>query len=95
MNLLAFKQAILFKKLIYMPCNRLSFAVGVGGEEDFVRVFLKGALVNIKEKNPNLSLSYNYYKNSDIIQSIKILGVSTIEEFDLITSKIQELLANN
>ena len=63
--------------------------------EDFVRVFLKGALVTIKEKSPNLSLSYSYYKNSDIIQSIKILGASTIEEFDLITSKIQELLANN
>jgi len=60
--------------------------------EDFIHVFLKGALVQIKENNPNLNVSYNYYKNSNLIQLITIDGVNTIEEFDLITLKIQELL---
>lgn len=60
--------------------------------DDFIHVFLKGALVQIKESNPNLDVRYIYYKNSNLIQSIIINGANTIEEFDLITQKIQELL---
>lgn len=60
--------------------------------EDFINIFLKEALVEIKETNPNLEVSYKYKKNSDIIKSIRIIGISTIEQFDLITLKIQELL---
>ncbi len=60
--------------------------------EEFIQIFLKGALVQIKENNPNLNVSYKYYKNSNLIQHITIDGINTIEEFDLITLKIQELL---
>jgi hypothetical protein len=61
--------------------------------EDFVRIFLKGALIKIKENNPNLTVSYGYFKNSDIIESINISNLNSIKEYDLITSKIRELLA--
>lgn len=61
--------------------------------EDFVRIFLKGALIKIKESNPNLSVSYNYYKNTDMIGSMNISNLNSIKEYDLITSKIRELMA--
>jgi len=62
--------------------------------EDFVRIFLKGALIKIKESNPNLSVSYIYYKNTDKIESMNISNLNSIKEYDLITSKIRELLAS-
>jgi len=60
--------------------------------EEFIQIFLKGALVQIKENNPNLNVTYGYYKNSNLIHNITIDGINTIEEFDLVTLKIQELL---
>lgn len=60
--------------------------------EDFIRIFLKGALIKIKESNPNLNVSYNYFKNSDMIESINISNLNSIKQYDLITSKIRELL---
>ncbi|MBN1801062.1 MAG: hypothetical protein JW891_06105 [Candidatus Lokiarchaeota archaeon] len=60
--------------------------------ESFIRVFIKEALVKVKEKNPDLNVTYEYLKKSDLISLIKILNVSTIDDFDLITSKIQDLL---
>ncbi len=62
--------------------------------EDFVRIFLKGALIKIKESNPTLSVSYNYYKNTDMIERMNISNLNSIKEYDLITSKIRELLAS-
>ncbi len=61
--------------------------------EDFVRIFLKGALIKIKESNPTLSVSYNYYKNTDMIERMNISNLNSIKEYDLITSKIRELMA--
>lgn len=61
--------------------------------EDFIRIFIKGALIKIKETNPNMSLKYNYYKNTDLIEYINITNISSIKEYDLITTKIRELLA--
>jgi len=52
--------------------------------ERFINVFLKGALIRIKENNPNLSINY---------QHITISNLSSIEDYDLITEKIRELLA--
>jgi len=60
--------------------------------EDFINVFLRGALIKIKEKNPDLKLSYNYFKNTDIIESIEISNLITINDYDLITLKIKQLL---
>ena len=60
--------------------------------EKFINVFLKGALIRIKENNPNLSISYRF-KNTDKIEYITISNLSSIEDYDLITAKIRELLA--
>ncbi len=60
--------------------------------ENFVNIFLRGALIPIKERNSNLDVKYNYYKNTDIIESISITDLKSIEDYDLITNKIQELL---
>jgi len=61
--------------------------------EDFIRLFIRGALFKIKEKNPELSLKYDYYKKSDLIESIHIANLTSINDYDIITSKIRELLA--
>jgi len=61
--------------------------------EDFIRLFIRGALFKIKEKNPELSLKYDYYKKSDLIESIHITNLTSINDYDIITSKIRELLA--
>ena len=60
--------------------------------ERFINVFLKGALIRVKENNPNLSISYRF-KNTDKIEYITISNLSSIEDYDLITEKIRELLA--
>jgi len=61
--------------------------------EDFIGIFLRGALLKIKDINPDLDLNYDYFKNSKLIERIKISNLKTIQEFDLITSKMRELLA--
>ncbi|MCP4762274.1 MAG: hypothetical protein GY870_10875 [archaeon] len=60
--------------------------------EDFIRIFLKGALVILKENHPKLSLNYAHLENSDIIKLISISNVNSIEAYDLITNKMRELL---
>ena len=60
--------------------------------ENFINIFLKGALIKIKENNPNLSISYRF-KKTDKIEYINISNLSSIEDYDLITVKIRELLA--
>ena len=59
--------------------------------EDFINIFLRGALIKIKEKNPNLKLSYKYFKNTNIIENIEISNLNSINDYDLITSKIRQL----
>jgi hypothetical protein len=61
--------------------------------ESFIRIFLKGALIKIKEKNPNLKVSYNFYKNTDKIEYIHLSNLNSMSDYDLITSKIRELLS--
>lgn len=60
--------------------------------EKFINIFLKEALIKIKENNPNLSISYQF-RNVDKIEYINISNLSSIEDYDLITAKIRELLA--
>jgi len=60
--------------------------------EAFIRTFLKEALLKIKDTSPDLALDYEYFKNSDVIECIIITNLKSIEEFDLITSKMRELL---
>ena len=62
--------------------------------EIFIRTFLKGALIKIKETNQDMSLNYEYFKNSELIERIIISQLKSIDEYDLITSKMRELLAS-
>jgi hypothetical protein len=59
----------------------------------FINLFLRGALIKIKENNPNLSVSYSFFKNTDKIEYIHISNLHSIKDYDLITQKIRELLA--
>lgn len=60
--------------------------------EDFIGIFLREALLPIKDKNPELELNYRYYKDSNIIENIEILNIKSIKDFDLIVAKLRELL---
>ena len=46
--------------------------------EDFIRTFLKEALLKIKDQNPDLELHYEYFKNTDIIESLHIVNLNTL-----------------
>ena len=61
-------------------------------DEEFVNIFLRGALIPIKEKYPEMNLEYSHFKNSNIIEKIGISNITSINDYDLITSKIRELL---
>jgi len=61
--------------------------------EDFIQIFLKGALIKIKENNPKLSVDYNYFRKSGFIEKMSIKGLKSIKDYDIITSKMRELLA--
>ena len=61
--------------------------------EPFIKIFLREALINIKENNPELDLNYKYCKDTNIIEKIGILNLKSISEYDLITSKVRALLA--
>jgi len=63
--------------------------------EEFINILLKGALIKIKEENEKMSLEYEYYKDTDIIEYIKIQNLETINDYDLITTKIRELVASD
>ena len=60
--------------------------------ENFMNVFLRGALIKIKEKTPNLSISYDFYNNTKLIEYININNLTSIKDYDIITEKIRELL---
>lgn len=61
--------------------------------EDFIQIFLKGALIKIKENNPQLSVDYDYFRNTGFIEKMSIKGLKSIKDYDIITSKMRELLA--
>ncbi|MFX1480970.1 MAG: hypothetical protein ACFFCI_23040 [Promethearchaeota archaeon] len=60
--------------------------------DEFIQIFIKGALVKIKDANPDLDLKYDHFKNSNLIERITISNLKSIQEYDLITSKMRELL---
>ena len=61
--------------------------------EEFINLFLKEALVKIKDSNPDLSIAYDFLKNTNTIESIHITNLTKIDDYDLITEKVQELLS--
>ena len=63
--------------------------------ENFINILLKGALVKIKEENNEMGYELESYKDTDIIKSIKITKLKTINNLDLISDKIRELLGSD
>jgi len=63
--------------------------------EEFINLFLKGALIKLKEINEDLSLEYDYFKDTDIIEHIKIKNLKSIEDYDIITEGIKNLLSSD
>lgn len=62
--------------------------------EEFINLFLKDAMLKIKDSNPNLSLKYDFLKNTNIIESIHISNIGKMKDYDLITRQIEEILRN-
>jgi len=60
--------------------------------ERFIKIFLKEGLIKIKESTPQIEVEYEYYKNSEFIEKVKISNLQSVDEFDLITAKVKELL---
>ena len=60
--------------------------------ENFIGIFLREALLPIKDKNPELEVNYRHYKDSNIIENIEILNIKSIKDFDLIVAKLRQLL---
>jgi hypothetical protein len=60
--------------------------------EKFIKVFLKDALIHIKETNPEIDIEYDFYKSTEFIEKVTISNLQSVEEFDLITQKVKELL---
>ena len=60
--------------------------------EDFINIFLKGALLKIIENNSAIEKFYYNLKDTDVIEKIEITNLKSLDEYDLITDKITELL---
>ena len=60
--------------------------------ENFMNIFLRGALIKIKEGTPDLNISYDFYRDTKLIEFININNLTSIKDYDLITEKIRELL---
>ncbi|MHA1107437.1 MAG: hypothetical protein ACTSPN_17240 [Promethearchaeota archaeon] len=60
--------------------------------ENFMNIFLRGALIKIKERTPDLNISYDFYRDTKLIEFININNLTSIKDYDLITEKIRELL---
>lgn len=62
--------------------------------EHFIKVFLKEALIKIKENNPDMGLNYEYLKDTSIIEKINVKNLNSIDNFDLITEKLRDLFSS-
>jgi len=61
--------------------------------EDYLQIFLKEALIKIKEQNPHLSVDYTFVRNTSFIENITISNLHKSTHLDLISEKFGELVA--
>jgi len=61
--------------------------------DDYLQIFLKEALIKIKEQNPQLSVNYTFIRNTPFIESITISHIHRSTHLDLISEKFGELVA--
>ncbi|TFG16430.1 MAG: hypothetical protein EU533_09055 [Promethearchaeota archaeon] len=60
--------------------------------DEFINLFLKKALVKIKDSNPDLNIKYDFLENTNIIKSIHVSNLTKMNDYDLITKQIEEIL---
>lgn len=61
--------------------------------DDYLQIFIKKALIKIKEQNPHLSVSYTFVGNTPFIENITISHIHRSTHLDLISEKFGELIA--
>jgi len=61
--------------------------------DDYLQIFLKEALIKIKELNPHLSVNYTFVRNTPFIENITISHIHKSTHLDLISEKFGELIA--
>jgi len=61
--------------------------------ESYLQIFLKEALLKIKEENSNLNVHYTFVKNTPFIENITISHIQRTAHLNLISKKIGELIA--
>lgn len=59
----------------------------------FKKTFEHQTISELKEKNSEIKVKYHHYENSDIIESINLLNIQNISDYNYICEKIMELLS--
>ncbi len=59
----------------------------------FKNIFSEKIISDLKQKNPEIKINYNLYENSEIIESIDILNIGNISNYNYICEKLMELLS--
>ncbi|TFF97255.1 MAG: hypothetical protein EU547_04845 [Promethearchaeota archaeon] len=62
--------------------------------EKYMEIFLNETVDKLKEENPSIDVTYDFYNETEIIESIEFLNIESIDIYNFITSKVMELLAN-
>ncbi|MBD3215891.1 MAG: hypothetical protein GF311_24990 [Candidatus Lokiarchaeota archaeon] len=61
--------------------------------EVFRNNFDEKTISELKDNNPKIKVNYHHYEDSDIIESIDILNVDHISDYNFICERIMELLS--
>lgn len=61
--------------------------------EVFMNIFDEKTISELKDNNPKIKVHYHHYEDSDIIESIDVLNVDHISDYNYICEKIMELLS--
>jgi len=59
----------------------------------FKNIFSEKIISDLKQKNPEIKINYNLHENSEIIESIDILNIGNISNYNYICEKLMELLS--
>jgi len=61
-------------------------------DEKFQKFFLNELVDYLEKKSPELEVVYNYFEDSKYIESIQLLNINSVEDFNYITSILIELI---
>lgn len=58
----------------------------------FQKIFLNQTLEPLKQKNDNIEVQYEFYEDTDTIEKIEVLNLTSIDDYNFLTSNILKLL---